>query len=218
MVKIECDRCERTFEVGQDEADGAGGRVSCPHCGDVNRVPVSDDTRDSAGQTRTGPRGVILPPDHGPEQEILRIHPAMLRAHPFRGLALTALAVGGLAMVVLPATSETVWRWIVWPGLIMMAAAGVWWLAWFVSAYLWVRLEITNKRTVRYEGIIRRNTSEVMHDHVRNVAIRQGFVQRILNVGYLGISSSGQDGIEIEVRDLPRPYELKAVIDEYRDM
>jgi hypothetical protein len=39
-----------------------------------------------------------------------------------------------------------------------------------------------------------------------------------MKVGYLGISSSGQDGIEIEVRDLPRPYELKALIDNYRNM
>ena len=40
----------------------------------------------------------------------------------------------------------------------------------------------------------------------------------MLNVGYIGISSSGQDGIEIEVRDIPRPYDVKELIDEYREM
>ena len=62
------------------------------------------------------------------------------------------------------------------------------------------------------------HTSEVLHDHVRNVEIRQSFLQRITKVGSLGISSSGQDGIEIEVRDMPKPYELKSLIDAYRNM
>ena len=84
--------------------------------------------------------------------------------------------------------------------------------------YPLVKLEISNKRTVRKEGIVRRNSSEVLHDHVRNVEIRQSFLQRLTNVGYLGISSSGQDGIEIEVRDLPKPYELKSLIDAYRNL
>ena len=65
---------------------------------------------------------------------------------------------------------------------------------------------------------MRRHTSEVLHDHVRNIEIRQSFLQRITNVGYLGISSSGQDGIEIEIKDLPKPYELKALIDKYRNL
>ena len=98
-----------------------------------------------------------------------------------------------------------------------LAGAG-WWVVWYVTAHLWVKLTISNKRTIRHEGIIRRHTSEVLHDHVRNVAIKQSFLQRMLNVGYIGISSSGQDGIEIEVRDIPRPYAVKALIDEYREM
>ena len=212
MIVLECDNCERSFEV---ESRHAGGKVPCPHCGDVNRVP--GDAEPAAGPAKRAD-GKELPPDEGPEQEICAVHPAMARAHPFRFLAIGILLIGGGTLAIWASTSDTVANFWAWTGLLACLAGVIWWLAWYVSAHLWVKLEISNKRTIRKEGIIRRHTSEVLHNHVRNVEIRQSFLQRIMKVGYLGISSSGQDGIEIEVRDLPRPYELKALIDNYRDM
>jgi hypothetical protein len=216
VIVLECDNCERSFEV---ESRHAGGKVPCPHCGDVNRVPdeVKPATAPADEQAkRLEAKG--LPPDEGPEKEICAVHPAMARAHPFRFLAIGVLLIGGGGLAIWAAAKDTVANGWAWPGLVACLAGVIWWVAWYVSAHLWVKLEISNKRTIRKEGIIRRHTSEVLHDHVRNVEIRQSFVQRIMKVGYLGISSSGQDGIEIEVRDLPRPYELKALIDNYRNM
>ena len=143
---------------------------------------------------------------------------AMFRAHPFRFLAIALLVLGGIVLAVAAMSSDKVWAWLSWVGLVLSVAGAFWWVVWYVAAHLWVKLTISNKRTIRHEGIIRRHTSEVLHDHVRNVEIKQSFLQRMLNVGYIGISSSGQDGIEIEVRDIPRPYALKALIDEYREM
>ncbi len=193
MIEIRCDNCERSFEA---DPAAPGGKVPCPHCGDVNRMP----------------------PDAGPEREICRLHPAMFRAHPFRYLAVAALAGAGAALAIWAWTYDTAPGWVAWPGALMVAAAAAWWLTWFVAGHLWVGLRISNKRIIRAEGIIRRAISEVLHDHVRNVEIRQTFLQRMLNVGYLGISSSGQEGIEIEVHDIPRPYEVKKLIDRYRNM
>ncbi|MHC4142499.1 MAG: hypothetical protein ACYSUF_11680 [Planctomycetota bacterium] len=63
MIVLECDNCERSFEV---ESRHAGGKVPCPHCGDVNRVP--GDTEPAAEPAkRLG--GKELPPDEGPEQD-----------------------------------------------------------------------------------------------------------------------------------------------------
>lgn len=204
MIRIECDNCERTFEV--DPAKVADGKMPCPLCGDVNRVP-QEGSAEAAG----------LPPDSGPEREILNVHPAMFRAHPFRGLALVLLGAGGATLAIWGFTADGK-AFLGWLGVIAILAAVAWWVVWLVSSHFWVKLAISNKRTVRHEGIVRRHTSEVLHDHVRNVEIRQSFFQRILKVGYLGISSSGQEGIEIEVHDLPKPYELKALIDQYRNM
>jgi hypothetical protein len=212
VIVLECDNCERSFEV---ESRHAGGKVPCPHCGDVNRVP-GDAEAVAEPVKRLG--GRELPPDEGPETDICAVHPAMARAHPFRFLAIGILFIGGGGVGIWGLSTDSSWGWLKWPGLIAVLAGVIWWVAWYLSAHLWVKLEISNKRTVRKEGIIRRHTSEVLHNHVRNVEIKQSFLQRIMKVGYLGISSSGQDGIEIEVRDLPRPYELKALIDNYRDM
>jgi hypothetical protein len=43
--------------------------------------------------------------------------------------------------------------------------------------------------------------------------IDQTFFQRIFGVGTVGISSSGQAGIEIQVEGMPRRYEIKQLID-----
>jgi hypothetical protein len=223
VIVLECDNCERSFEVDSGQA---GAKVPCPFCGDVNRVPgdapasSEPDPKPAArkpGAPAKSFNGRTLPPDDGPEQEICMVHPAMFQAHPFRFLSILVLVVVGATVAIWAPTTER-FGWLLWPGLIAAVAGAVWWVAWYVGAHLWVKLEISNKRTIRKEGIIRRHTSEVLHDHVRNVEIRQSFLQRIMKVGYLGISSSGQDGIEIEVRDLPRPYELKSLIDEYRNM
>jgi len=222
MITIACDNCEREFFV---ETAEAGGKVKCPDCGDVNRVPepraLKDAATDPDAPQANESRGLAargLPPDHGPEQDICVIRPAMFRAHPFRGLLLLSLLVGGGVLVILAMMPEGVPPQLAGLGVVMMLAAAVWWVVWFVSAHLWVKLRISNKRTIRRDGIIRRHTSEVLHDHVRNVEIKQTIIQRVFNVGYLGISSSGQDGIEIEILDIPEPYKVKALIDEYRDM
>ena len=204
MITIECDDCERTFDI---EDEKAGGKVACPYCGDMNRVPAAH-----------GPSAKGLPPDEGPEQDISVVHPAMFRAHPFRFLAIAVLVLGGIVLAIAAISSDNVWAWLSWVGLVLSVAGAFWWVVWYVAAHLWVKLTISNKRTIRHEGIVRRHTSEVLHDHVRNIEIKQSFLQRMLNVGYIGISSAGQDGIEIEVRDIPRPYAVKALIDEYREM
>ncbi len=209
MIKIACDNCELVFEVEPAEA---GGKASCPECGDVNRVPAMAPTGHAAARPATPHAG------RTPEREICVVRPAMFRAHPLRGALLVMLLVAGGVLAVWSAVVETVPSWLAWPGLAMIAGAVGWWLVWYLTVHLWIKLRISNKRTVRRQGIIHRHTSEVLHDHVRNVEIKQSFVQRMFDVGYLGISSSGQDGIEIEILDIPDPYTVKALIDEYRDM
>jgi uncharacterized membrane protein YdbT with pleckstrin-like domain len=142
----------------------------------------------------------------------------MFRAHPFRYLTLVGVLVAGIVLALAAPRSEKVWSWLMWPGVLLAAGAAAWWIKWWIASHLWIRVCISNKRTIRHEGIIRRHSTEVLHDHVRSVDINQNFVQRIFGVGYIGIDSAGQDGIEIEIRDIPGPYEIKAIIDRYRDM
>jgi len=64
-----------------------------------------------------------------------------------------------------------------------------------------------------------RKTSEVLHTHIRNVKIEQSVLQRVLGVGSIAIDSAGgsdADPIEIQMINVAKPYDVKAVIDQYR--
>jgi hypothetical protein len=207
VISIECDNCDKVFEV---EPDAAGTRIACPHCGDVNRVPAA-----ASSSPPPAPATGTAPPEA--EREICVVRPGMFRAHPFRYLLILLLFVGGLTLAGC-ATFSVIAAWLAIPGLVIAVFGLGWFASWWMSTHWWVRLVVSNKRSIRHEGIIKRHTTEVLHDHVRSVDINQSFMQRILGVGVIGIDSAGQDGIEIEVRDIPNPYEVKRVIDQYRRM
>ena len=216
MIEIICDNCERAFEVPDDQA---GGKVPCPMCGDINRVPEPATAPAQQRPPEPAPRAADrLPTDAEIEQEICVVRPAMFRAHPFRFLCILILVIGGLVLAIAAPANDSIPDWLGWPGIVIGLFGLGWWIRWWIVAHLWIKLSISNKRTVRHEGIIRRHSTEVLHDHVRSVDIKQKFAQRLLNVGYIGIDSAGQDGIEIEVRDIPGPYEVKKIIDRYRTM
>lgn len=171
MIRKKCDNCEMELEF---ENDQAGMKVRCPECGDVNLVPRGPSDRAAAAG---------LPPDSGPEQEVMMLRPSMWRSHPF----LTIFTLG----------IATFFMWL---------------------KHLGERITITNKRCIYRTGFFSKATTEVLHDHVRNITIEQGLMDRIFKVGNMGIASSGQEGIEIYVKRIPHPTEVKRVIDLYRPM
>jgi hypothetical protein len=59
----------------------------------------------------------------------------------------------------------------------------------------------------------------VLHAHIRNVKIEQSVLQRVLGVGSIAIDSAGGsegDPVEIHMINVAKPYDVKAVIDQYR--
>jgi uncharacterized membrane protein YdbT with pleckstrin-like domain len=154
-----------------------------------------------------------LPPDSGPEQLVLQVRPSLWRAYPVRASLLILLTLASLIAgpILLPGLG-----WIVGPSVaaVLVLILFIWWL----NVTIAHSVRITNKRTEERRGIFSRSTNEVLHDHVRNIQVDQSFVERIFGVGKVGISSSGQDGIEIEVRDLPNPDRVKEIIDLYRPL
>ncbi|MEM8835281.1 MAG: PH domain-containing protein [Planctomycetota bacterium] len=168
--------------------------------------PASDDRAVAAG----------FPPDSGPEQRVLKVRPALFRAYP--------VSTGALCLAPFGVTALLVWlfelgarvNWIIFGAF--FAFCGVVLFIWWMKNTVSHALEITNKRTIVRNGLFRRSTSEVMHDHVRNVQIDQTFADRIFGVGKMGISSSGQSGIEVQVDNLPHPDKLKEIVDLYRPM
>jgi uncharacterized membrane protein YdbT with pleckstrin-like domain len=86
---------------------------------------------------------------------------------------------------------------------------------WIISSFA-TTLTVTDSRTILQQGIVRRDTSEVQHDDVRNIKLDQSIWQRLLGVGKISISSSGQDEMEIVADNLPRPAGIVAMIRDHQ--
>lgn len=218
MIRLRCDRCRKLLEA---PGDLAGQRIECPACGDVNVLPAGA-AQDAPGKSpaaaippdRAAQAG--LPPDSGPEQAVMVLRPVMFRAR----LGLTLLMIAG----VLAAAAGMVYFGAVrrqpagvWASVAVLALCFLGLLLWKIE-HLGTRLTITNKRTIARRGLISRSTTEVLHDHVRNVQVTQTAWQRIIGIGRLGLSSAADDDVEIVMDDLPSPDRIRQVIDLYRPM
>ena len=162
-----------------------------------------------------------LPSEFGPEVRVLKLRPAMFRARPFSfiGLVLLMTAAGILALY------AAVRKEPLWPGdtfwliicLLVFVVAAITMFTWYLLK-LSASLEITTKRTTESHGLFSRATSEVLHDNIRNIAVKQSFIDRVFNVGKLEISSSGQSGVEITMKDVKDPHGVRETIDKYREL
>lgn len=83
-----------------------------------------------------------------------------------------------------------------------------WWIRCLSST-----LTITESKTSLRNGILSRELNEISNSNVRNVVVRQSFFQRIMNVGHIGISTSGQSGFEIEIDGMHDPLRVKRIIE-----
>ena len=212
MIEFPCDRCDRTLSA--DDAS-AGSKMTCPDCGDVNRVPAGAGAGGGgSGEPLDRAARAGLPPDAGPEQEVIRVSPSLWRGHPFATTFVLVLpvAAGVLGTVFgTPALGGVLLASVGAPVLLGLLVA-------WMKVHVAVTLVITNKRTVERRGLFSKSVDEVMHDHVRNITVDQTFADRVFDVGRIGISSAGQAGVEIDVRDVPKPVRVKEVIDLYRPM
>lgn len=226
MPSVTCDRCDKPFDI-RDARPGT--KVVCPACGDVKIVPDlpppnppsrADDgvsgfakagSSNPASKARTD--GLGVPPDFGPEQRALLLRPAMFRANPFTCLLLWIACIGGvIGGVILLGANPVVGGVVIGAGVVAALVLAGWYVFTFEN-----RLEITNKRIIATRGIFSRSTSEVPHEKIQNIQVNQTFLQRVMKVGSIGISSAGQSDIEIVFPNAPNPYRVREVIDAYRN-
>lgn len=123
------------------------------------------------------------------EETLYERNPSMFRNHPFwfSFYVLLSLVVVGLILLL------------------------IWWLQCKSTT-----LTITSVRTILRRGLLSKSTNEVLHMNVRNVLVEQSFMQRILDTGTIGISSAGQSEVEILVKGMPDPDQIRDLIDKHR--
>lgn len=222
MIRVRCDKCERMLEAPPDLA---GKKIACPACGDVKvlpghpvvaAVPIAAAVPVAAAGASDRASQAGFPPDSGPEQRVLLVRPAMFRSNPGIALLVLGVVLGAIAgLVYFGAVRKHptgLWGSAAALGL-GLAVLGIWKIR-----HLSSKLEITNKRTIARRGLVSKATTEVLHDHVRNVQITQSVWKRLLGIGRVGLSSSADDSVEIVMDNLPSPDRVRRIIDLYRPM
>jgi hypothetical protein len=226
MISYPCAKCERELEVDDQLA---GHRVRCPHCDNVEVVPlrpVAGVARPAVGRTTNGPgsSAATLPATltsepnlPAPERELIRVHPVMIRARPVMGSLLVLFALGGLGLAIAAtfAPGMASYRWAVWAGAGIALAAVCWLAVWKIKSMA-TTLVITSRRTILHRGLFSRASKELPHSQVVDIQITQSFPQRVLGVGTLGLDGGGTDDVEIVVHDMPDPVRLRTLVDEAR--
>jgi uncharacterized membrane protein YdbT with pleckstrin-like domain len=122
---------------------------------------------------------------------IYEAHPAMFRAHPFWfSLCVLLIAAFGVGILIL--------------------------LYWYIKTRA-TALTVTESELMYERGILSKDRTAVSLKHVRSVHITQGFVNRILGVGTIQISTAG-DEPEFTIADMPDPYVIQEAIAKAQDM
>lgn len=160
--------------------------IACPHCG-YPIAPLELQSRPSPEEVQPIEKTGM---ESGNNKAIAFTgHPKMLRNEPGLFLLWVLLIPIGIGLV----------------GLI------IWWLS-----CLYTTLTVTNQRTILRKGILSKRNNELYHADVRNIRVNQDFVDRILGVGELQISSAGQSDIEIQVKGMLKPQKIADIIRAYR--
>jgi membrane protein YdbS with pleckstrin-like domain len=179
----------------------AGRKATCKACGAILSIPSTQSASVPA-----------QPVEQAKLDEMLYdASPSMFRNHPIRfifGLLFLALT-GAIAFAVPKRPGEHTLAFVP-PGAIALIFI-IWWLKCRNT-----RLTITRRKVTLRRGILSKALNEVRLVDIRNIRIVQGLLQRVLGVGAVGISTSGQADIEIEVRGIPNPGRVREIIDRYR--
>lgn len=215
LLNSQCPYCNETVQTAADQLHEP---VVCPACHKPFevRIPKADVT---SVQEVKEKQAIDATSASRPSERTLRtIHPAVLRRHLLGSLIL---------ILILAASSFGLWwasnrqvedlsqQLALW-GSVAGFVGVLLTLGWWYLNSIATTLTITDNRTMLRKGLLRKETSEVQHDDVRNIQIDQSMWHRILGIGILGISSSGQDDLEIVVQGVPDPAGIAEVIREHQ--
>jgi uncharacterized membrane protein YdbT with pleckstrin-like domain len=121
---------------------------------------------------------------------VYEAHPAMFRAHPFWFIgAVILIPVFGLGVILL--------------------------LYWYIHTRQ-TALTVTENELLYERGILSKDRTSVSLRHIRSVHVTQGFLNRILGVGTIQISTAG-DEPEFTLADMPDPGTIREAISKAQD-
>jgi uncharacterized membrane protein YdbT with pleckstrin-like domain len=103
------------------------------------------------------------------------------------------------------------WKTITVFFLIVAAAVGVH----MTFKRFGVELLVNPEEVSLEQGLIGRHSVEISTPNIRTIEVRQSVMQRILDVGNLLIGSAATKDYEICVENMPKPYDIRDLIQTY---
>lgn len=200
LLMTKCPYCQSSVETTMERLEEP---IECPTCHkpfememptvavtEVRDIPEEEARESGLVAEETG------------ETTLITTHPALFRARPLMFIVVVALIGLGVYGMIQGGLSERLSG--IWLSMTCTVVGLLLMLFWWIRT-LTVTLTVTDSRTILRKGLLSRESSEVQHDDVRNIQLDQSMMERILHVGDIGISSSGQDDLEIVARKIPNP-------------
>ncbi|QDV23233.1 PH domain-containing protein [Aureliella helgolandensis] len=214
LLTAQCPYCGRDVET---TIAHTAEPIICPKCEKPfeMEIPTAEVTSVREVEADETQKIIATEPE---ERTLFRVHPVVFRARPLGSmvvLMVTVAAIYGLwrslagdapsrEPELLGSTTLASIDWLLWISVAgLIAVAGILFY-WFTLSYS-TTLTITDSRTIYKQGILSRDASEVQHDDVRNIQLDQSLFQRLMRIGQIGISSSGQDDLEIVASRISSP-------------
>ena len=217
VLTTKCPYCHHEVDSTIEHLDGP---VVCPSCNKpfAMEMPTAVVTTVHQVDEKTVDRNrMAVEPE---ERTLLKVHPVVFRARPIATLVVIIVGFAALSLMVMSLAGMSLAGYSLGESMMLGPASLFTWLGaitllviacvigyWMLLSQF-TTLTVTNDRTIYQEGIISRETSEVQHDDVSNIQLDQSLMQRLLRVGGIGISSSGQDDMEIVAKRLPNPGQI----------
>ena len=214
VLTAKCPYCQHDVDSTIEHLDGP---VVCPECKKPFEMEMPSAVVTSVHEVDAAIVNKERMATKRDERTLAKVHPVVFRARPIMTLILVSVFLVAVAALIMSFAGMSISGYsldgtmalgpasiLTWVCtitlLIIVAIVGYWML---LSRF--TTLTVTDDRTIYQEGIVSRETSEVQHDDVRNIQLDQSFVQRMLNVGGIAISSSGQDEMEVVAKCMPNP-------------
>lgn len=223
LLIAQCPYCGQEVETTIERIDGP---IVCPKCEKPFEMEIPTTKVTSVREVQDASNSSHLASEPV-ERTLFKVHPVLFRAHPLGTLIFSAMSVAafyGLWLSLakhdtsehsrfLGSTTLGSIDWLLWLSIAALLVAALLVFSAFMKS-ISTTLTLTDSRTILRRGLIRRDSSEVQHDDVRNIQVDQSFFQRLLRIGDIGISSSGQDDLEIVIRQVPSPNRIVETIRE----
>jgi hypothetical protein len=223
LLTAQCPYCGRDVET---TIEHIAGPIVCPSCEKPFEMEMPTTKVTSVREVDDANTSKKLATEPA-ERILFRVHPVLFRAHPLGTMIGAAVSLASIYGLWLSLANNTLARqstfpdsttlgsfnWLLWLSIAALLVVGSLVFAWFVQSAS-TTLTLTDSRTILRRGLISRESSEVQHDDVRNIQVNQSFFQRLLRIGDIGISSSGQDDLEILIKGIPTPSRIVKTIRE----